>query len=529
MKTEDNRLQKARELRARAEKSLRKTGKKVVTASMEDAQRMVYELQVHEIELQMQNEDLRRTQQELEEAYERYANLYDFAPCAYLTLGTTGEIREANLAAASLLGAERKRLLKQKFTRFIREESQDDFYLYSRLVLASGIRQTSQLELKEAGGERLTVRMDGMAEETANDRQPCYRISLIDITASKQAEEALQNSERNLADFFDNAPIGLQWLSHDGAILRANRAQLDMLGYAQKDYVGHRFAEFGMDPTVADELLQRLEARETIHNFRTRLQHKNGTIRFALIDAIAHWNQGQFIHSSIFIRDITHRVELEQELLQISEREHRRIAQDLHDDLGQILTATIHLSTVLQKQLAAKSLPEAAEEGRILALLDQALSQTRSLARGLHPVRSEPNGLMVALEELASRTEKLFHYPCCFKCRRPVLIEDYAAATHLYRIAQEAVTNAIKHGKPKRIEIGLSQTTNRLTVMVKDNGMGLPERPKKGGMGLRIMQYRAGMIGGSLVIQKEAQGGTAVVCSVHLPKAKTTRILDKRP
>jgi two-component system sensor kinase FixL len=169
----------------------------------------------------------------------------------------------------------------------------------------------------------------------------------------------------------------------------------------------------------------------------------------------------------------------------------------------------------------AKDHVVAKEGARIQALLDQALDQTRSLARGLHPVKAEPNGLMAALEELALRTKKNFHTPCRFICRSAISIEDNTVATHLYRIAQEAVTNAIKHGKSKRIAIGLTQTRDRITVMVKDNGLGFPaKRLKKSGMGLRIMQYRTGMIGGSLVIQKEPTGGTAVICSVYQPKIK---------
>ena len=222
----------------------------------------------------------------------------------------------------------------------------------------------------------------------------------------------MQSSEKSLSDFFEDAPIGLQWLALDGTIQRANRAQIELLGFAREKVVGRRFAEFSIDPIAADELVRRLANRETIHNFRTRLRRHDGSVRFVRMDAKSHWNGTRFIHSSIFTSDITKRVELEQEILQISEREHRRIAQDLHDDLGQILTATIHLSTALQRRLAGKSLPEADDAGRILALLDQAHAQTRSLARGLHPVRPESNGLMAALEELATRTGTLFGRAC---------------------------------------------------------------------------------------------------------------------
>ena len=125
---------------------------------------------------------------------------------------------------------------------------------------------------------------------------------------------------------------------------------------------------------------------------------------------------------------------------------------------------------------------------------------------------------MAALRELAAQTKALFNVGCRFTCRPPVLIEDNTTATHLNRVAQEAVTNAIKHGKPSFIQISLARAAGRILLTVKDNGVGLPTRPRKPrGLGLRIMQYRAGTIGGALTIQNETGGGASVLCSVPEP------------
>jgi PAS domain S-box-containing protein len=338
-----------------------------------------------------------------------------------------------------------------------------------------------------------------------------------DITDRMHMEAALRRSEHHLSNFFNQAPIGLVWLSASGTILRANQAQLDLLGYPAKDYLGHSFLEFCVEPSHGHELLERLAAKETVRNFPMTRRCQDGTIRHVLVDANSFWSDNQFQYSSIFLRDITERIKLEREILQVGEREHRRIAQDLHDGLGQLLVGTVYLASTLQKDLAAKSLPEARQLGRIMEVINEAIWQTRNLARGLHPVEPEPNGLMAALETLATRTKKMFQVRCHFTCRRPVLVQDNAVATHLFRIAQEAVTNAIKHGHPGRIEISLTETPGRINLAVKDDGTGMPARQqKKPGMGLRIMRYRAGMIGGSLAIQKEAGGGTTIVCTAHL-------------
>ncbi len=345
--------------------------------------------------------------------------------------------------------------------------------------------------------------------------------AIRDITERKQAEEALRRSERHLANFFEQAPIGLAWLSAGGSILRANHAQLNLLDCPSENCLGHVLTEFLAEPSHGNELLKSLADRQTVRNLRLQLRGPRGAGRHVLVDANSSWNGNEFEYSSIFLRDITDRVSLEQEILHISEREHRRIAQDLHDGLGQLLVGAAYLAGTLRQDLAAKSRPEARKLRRIEEVLNEALSQTRNLASGLHPVEPEPNGLMAALETLAVRTKKLFQIHCQFICRRPVLVKEDAVATHLFRIAQEAVTNAIKHGKPGRIEISLTETPGHISLAVKDDGSGIPvQQRKKAGMGLRIMRYRAGMIGGSLAIQKEPAGGTTVVCTVHLANQK---------
>ena len=347
--------------------------------------------------------------------------------------------------------------------------------------------------------------------------------AIADLAARKQAEEALRRSEHHLSNFFNHAPIGLVWLSPSGTILRANQAQLNLIGYEAEAYLGHSFIEFCGEPAQGLELLKRLATKETVRNFPMTRRCKDGTIRHVLVDANSFWSDEQFQYSSIFLRDVTEIVKLERENLQISEREQRRMAQDLHDGLGQVLVGAAYLAGILRQDLAAKALPEARRLGRILEVINDAIAQTRNLAHGLHPVEPEPNGLMAALETLAARTRKLFQVGCHFNCRRPVLVEDNVMATHLFRIAQEAITNAIKHGKPGRIEISLTEIPGRISLAIWNDGSGMPRRQqKKMGMGLRIMSYRAGMIGGTLAIQKEVAGGTTIVCTVPGPLKKGT-------
>jgi PAS domain S-box-containing protein len=218
-----------------------------------------------------------------------------------------------------------------------------------------------------------------------------------------------------------------------------------------------------------------------------------------------------FIHGVGF--DITERKGLEEAILEISSREQRRIAQDLHDGLGQHLTGIAFMSKVLEEKLSDQSLPEAVEAAKIVKMVNQAIDHTRQLARGLHPVAAEPLGLMSALKKWASEVEELFHIRCTFECEKPLRIHDANLATHLYRIAQEAVTNAIRHGKSQHILIGLSGKSGTGTLIIRDDGEGFPKKPADPpGVGLSIMNYRADMVGGSVKVQPNEGRGITVTC-----------------
>ncbi len=217
---------------------------------------------------------------------------------------------------------------------------------------------------------------------------------------------------------------------------------------------------------------------------------------------------------------IDERRRLEQEVIEIGETERQRVGRDLHDDLGQQLAGLWFFAAALEKNLRAQSSPEADNAAKIAGMLDNALALTRSLARGLQPVVPEPGGLMSALTELAGRSSQLFKVRCRLACRRAVLVHDPDVATHLYRIAQEAVTNAVRHGHATQISIMLSSSPKELLLSVTDNGTGPPEPAgNHDGMGIRTMNYRAQALGGSLVFRGRRGGGTRLVCAIPSPAA----------
>ena len=225
--------------------------------------------------------------------------------------------------------------------------------------------------------------------------------------------------------------------------------------------------------------------------------------------------------------EMAERERLERELLEISEREQRRIGHDLHDSLGQHLTGAALAVQVLEEKLATRGLPEAADANKAVVLVEEGIALSRKLAKGLHPIEMEAEGLMQALEELAATSGALFKTSCRFECDSPVLIHDAATSGHLYRIAQEAISNAVKHGKAKNIVISLETLADGVSLQVKDDGGGLPDLlPQNKGMGLRIMAHRARMVGGQFQARRDGPSGTVVSCVLRQKNTSEKGLLE---
>ena len=215
--------------------------------------------------------------------------------------------------------------------------------------------------------------------------------------------------------------------------------------------------------------------------------------------------------------EIRQRQRLERCLLGVSEQEQIRIGQDLHDGLGQRLTGIAFLSKALEDKLEQQGLSEAADARRQTELLNEVISQTKELARGLHPVDAAPTGLMTALQRWADHITSVFALSCRFECPEPVGMIDGGLATQVYRIAQEAAHNAVKHARATQMTIRLILEDGHLKLTIHDNGSGFSrDLSILEGMGLQIMRHRAEAIGAALSIQSSPKDGTSVSCSIPI-------------
>ena len=223
------------------------------------------------------------------------------------------------------------------------------------------------------------------------------------------------------------------------------------------------------------------------------------------------------VHSekALAAAQVEHR-RLEREILAVGERERHSIGADLHDNLGQQLTA-LELMCTAAKEDAADN-PALAKRLDVMGkLLREAIAQTRFLARGLVPVGSGPDALQIGLAELAERTNAL-GVRCRFECPAPVAVEDAFIAGHLYRIAQEAVNNAVKHARAKQVTVRLVQSPTELRLEISDDGAGMARArgAGKGGLGLGVMRHRASAIGAELTVTSKRGEGVAIACRLTL-------------
>jgi PAS domain S-box-containing protein len=308
-------------LRRRAEDRLKEKKPAGPTPDEIDLKRLVHELQVHQIELEMQNEELTRAREEVEMVLAKYTDLYDFAPVGYFTFDEKGLISELNLTAALLLGTERAFLLNKPLSSFIQQEFQDRFYLHVQDVLGSLAKQTFDLVLKRKDGTSFDAQLESVAV-TGAGRKAVWTV-LTDITERRRAEKIVQESEEWLMQFFDSIPDYCYLVSPEGKIVNVNRAALEVLDYSRDELIGHP-AEMIFAPKSQQKrarLFDRWLATGAVRNEEMTIRSKNGEERTVVLNVGSMRDQhGKIIHSTSIQTDITERKEMEQALRESEER-----------------------------------------------------------------------------------------------------------------------------------------------------------------------------------------------------------------
>ena len=433
-----------------------------------------------------------------------------------------GVLLFVNPAAARALGYEPHEGIGKKLSLFLAPSTRHLFGAYLERIRSQPTDSDLMCVITKHGEERVWAYHNVRYEEPG--RPPYVLGHAQDLTEHIQLEQKLQaelqRAQERFVKAFHASPDAII-LSNiaNGHFIDVNSGFQRLFEYSRDEVVGHTSLEFELWVNRQDRktVIQLFHEQGAVYDFEVRWWTKSGTIREVLLSV-----EGIELDSApcalSVAHDVTERRELERELIEISERERQRIGYDLHDTLGQQLAGIAFLGKVLAQRLAANHAVEATQAAQIVTFVNQAIEQARTLAGGLAPVTLETYGLVFALQELAASVEALFHCACKVSSHHAIHITDHAVAMHLYRIVQEAVNNAIKHGKAQQIMITLSAWQGHMTLMVRDNGVGFPtDVAARRGMGLRIMHHRARMIGASLEVQPGAPGGTCVSCTLSNP------------
>lgn len=351
-------------------------------------------------------------------------------------------------------------------------------------------------------------------------------IALVhDVTDRHRAEQGLRESESRLRALVTTAIDGIITITRDGRIDSVNPAAEQMFGYRREELIGQNVRLLMPSPfrEEHDSYLRdyhRTSVKKIIGIGReVQALRKDGTT-FPIDLTVSEI--GELGLYTGIIRDSTARKQMEREVLEATSREQARIGQELHDGVGQELTGLSLTADAIAQRLRSRDAPEAALAERLTDGLVRVHEQVRALSHGLVPVEVDAEGLRAALETLAARTTAQTGVECTFACEGRCEVADTLTATHLYRIVQEAVSNALRHARPNTIAIHWRMTAGLLTLSVRDDGCGFTPPPvSSAGLGTRLMRYRAGMIGGHLTVARRPEDGTEVVCTLPVRDSST--------
>ncbi len=384
--------------------------------------------------------------------------------------------------------------------------------------------------LKAKISPRAHAKIAPLPAAAAHDRERALRLSNRELEQRiRERTEAFRKSEVLKQAVFDSIAAQIVVIDAEGGVIDANRTWQQFLGSAasaslgpstrQSNYleVCRRAGAAGHEGAtqIAETIAAVLAGRAATGRVEYRGQPRRSRDQwFALtVTPLGAGAGAVLLHENISLQR-----QLEGEILEISERERAQVGQELHDGLCQHLGGVALLARTLSNALTNAQRPEAEQALELAQLIYSAVGQIRAVAHGLRPVELDEGGLLAALHDLAEQAAP--RIPCEVRANGHPRVTDNEVATNLYRIAHEALANAVKHSQATRIVLRLRQSADHLTLMIEDDGVGLVSDPAAaGGMGLRIMRYRANSIGARLAVKNRATRGVSVTCSVPLEAA----------
>jgi PAS domain S-box-containing protein len=477
-----------------------------------------------------------RAEESLRQSEKRYRTLFDLVPVAVYTCDAAGLIQEYNQHAVELWGREPKRnVSSEKFCGSFKIFYPDGRPMpHHKCPMARVLRgeklTASDLEIlvEQSSGARRNVLVTPTALKNGQGKIIGAINCLHDITRRKRNENALRESEERSRAVIHQSAAGITGTDLTGHIMFANEKFCAMLGYKERELVGKTIFEITHPSYIAESrrLFRRIVTKAEPYQLEKRYLRKDGSALWVSVSASPlRDTEGKTQSAVSVILDISDRKKaeailedrargLEGEILAISDREQRRLGQELHDSLCQHLTAIAFMARSVALRLKKHRVIEVEHIEKIAELINDGVTEARTIARGLHPVEMEPPGLVTALAALVKQPH--WPVPCRLEADEEISVQDSTVALHLYRIAREAIINANKYASAREIIVRMRRSAKGIELSVIDDGVGIPAQTSLGsGMGFHIMQYRASSIGARLEIKPIKPHGTRVTCYVR--------------
>ena len=488
------------------------------------AEELLYELRVHQVELEMQNEALRQSQQALEESRDRFVDLYEFAPVGYLTLSAEGMITEINLTAVMLLRQERNTLFNKSLRSLVIAADQDRWVLHFMALKKQPEKRNIELSLQRGDGMVFHAQLDCVGNAAM------VRITLSDITERKLIEATLFQSEAKLRTVMETMVDGLVTVDATGVITYANPAAGTILSLSKESVSGKYFqsrewqqVDQEGNPFPQEQLPLAIalgECRE-VSNVVHAIVTSNEEYKWLSVNAAPLFDEvGVLVGALATFRDVTDIRKAEEELRiaaieEQREEDRKRIAREVHDELGQILTALRMDVALINLRFGEQNAELVAKTKGMTELLNRGGQCVHDIVSNLRPAALE-TGIVSAVDWLCKEFALHTGASCVLHSSVVAIDLDEGRTVAIFRIVQELLTNAARHAEARNVKVSLSQHADELHIQVRDDGKGFVPATvtTKKSYGLLGIKERALALGGNIDIVSAPNQGTAVTVIV---------------
>ncbi|KUO49543.1 MAG: hypothetical protein APF76_03280 [Desulfitibacter sp. BRH_c19] len=509
------------ELRSRAEGRLKKNKpKEGIPVTRAELQRLVHELEVHQIELELQNEELQQAHSDLDAHLSQYTDLYDFAPVGYFTLARDGTILQTNLTGSHLLGIERSRLTNRPLGLFIASEYGPIFNAFLGKVFTGGTKESCEVAIHKAGMDLLYVHIEARPYENG---QQC-RIAVVDISQRKQAEEGLRDSNKRYKDLVEQTSDWVWEIDTEIKYIYTNPRIFEIIGYGSAvEIIGKTLfdvmnpEESGRSKLFFEDIIQ---GQKSFALFENTMLNVEGHPVFFETSGIPFFDEQGCLQGYRGIsRDVTARKEAEAEAVRVEalqsiENERMRLARELHDEVGMILCA-IKLDLQLVCSVISEAdikLQERLQES--INKVNDSIVKVRHKSAYLRPPALDVLGLIVVLKDMVEEMNQKTSMNTQLKVGPEVPEFSPEVANTLYRCIQESLTNAANHASASNLTIDLTWNSKTVTCRIRDDGIGFDINAfndySSNHLGLLGMKERVFLLKGTIEIKSSPGQGTYI-------------------